>query len=40
MMNYEELEGHRAKYFPKDNFGAFSIPSVAYCHHTIRRVKK
>lgn len=33
-------DGHRAKYFPKDNFGAFSIPSVPYCHHTIRRVKK
>lgn len=33
-------DGHRAKYFPKDNFGAFSIPSVVYCHHTIRRVKK
>lgn len=33
-------DGHRAKYFPKDNFGAFSIPSVVYCHHTIRRIKK
>lgn len=33
-------DGHRAKYFPKDNFGAFSIPSIVYCHHTIRRVKK
>ena len=33
-------EGHRAKYFPNDNFGAFSIPSVPYCHHTIKRVKK
>ena len=33
-------DGHRAKYFPRDNFGAFSIPSVVYCHHTIRRIKK
>lgn len=32
-------DGHRAKYFPKDNPSAFSIPSVSYCHHTIRRVK-
>ena len=32
--------GHRAKYFPNDNPTAFSIPSVAHCHHTIRRVKK
>jgi len=31
--------GHRAKYFPKDNPSAFSIPSVSYCHHTIRRIK-
>lgn len=31
--------GHRAKYFPTNNFGAFSIPSVVYCHHTIGRIK-
>ena len=32
--------GHRKKYFPKDNPTAFSIPSVVYCHHTIRRAIK
>lgn len=33
-------DGHRAKYFPRYNSGAFSIPSVPNCHHTIRRIKK
>jgi len=32
--------GHRAKYFPKSNPSAFSIPSVSFCHHTIKRIKK
>ena len=32
-------EGHRAKYHPKSNPKAFSIPSGPYCHHTIRRIK-
>ena len=31
--------GHRAKYFPKYNSTAFSIPSAPFCHHTIRRIK-
>ena len=30
--------GHRAKYFPKNNSSAFSIPSVPNCHHTIKRI--
>ena len=32
--------GHRAKYYPKKDLTAFSIPSVPHCHHTIRRIKK
>lgn len=31
-------DGHRAKYFPTPNPGAFSIPSSPFCHHTIRRL--
>lgn len=31
-------DGHRAKYFPTPNPGAFSIPSGPFCHHTIRRL--
>lgn len=33
-------DGHRAKYHPVANYGAFSIPSGPSCHHTIRRVKQ
>ena len=32
--------GHRAKYHPKLNPSAFSIPSGPFCHHTIKRIKK
>ena len=32
-------DGHRAKYHPKKNYSAFSIPSGPFCHHTIRRLK-
>jgi len=32
-------DGHRAKYHPKINSSAFSIPSGPFCHHTIRRLK-
>lgn len=31
-------DGHRAKYHPKPNPTAFSIPSGPNCHHTIRRI--
>lgn len=34
----EIYNGHRAKYFPTPNQGAFSIPSSPFCHHTIRRL--
>ena len=33
-------DGHRAKYHPTKNHTAFSIPSGALCHHTIRRLKQ
>lgn len=33
-------DGHRAKYHPVPNYGAFSIPSGTNCHHTIRRIKQ
>lgn len=33
-------DGHRAKYHPVPNYGAFSIPSGPSCHHTIRRIKQ
>lgn len=33
-------DGHRAKYRPISNPGAFSIPSGPLCHHTIRRLKQ
>lgn len=33
-------EGHRAKYHPVANYGAFSIPSGPNCHHTIKRIKQ
>ncbi len=36
----EIYDGHRAKYHPKPNYSAFSIPSGPFCHHTIRRLKK
>ncbi len=32
--------GHRAKYWPKSNPSAFSIPTGPDCHYTIRRIKK
>ena len=32
--------GHRAKYHPKFNAAAFSIPSGPFCHHTIKRIGK
>ena len=32
-------DGHRAKYHPKKNPSAFSVPSGPNCHHTIRRIK-
>jgi len=32
-------DGHRARYHPKPNPTAFSIPSGPNCHHTIRRIK-
>lgn len=31
-------DGHRAKYHPRKNPSAFSIPNGANCHHTIRRI--
>ena len=31
-------DGHRAKYHPRINSSAFSIPSGPFCHHTIRRL--
>ena len=33
-------DSHRARYHPKLNPTAFSIPTGANCHHTIRRVTK
>jgi len=33
----EIYDGHRAKYWPKRNPEAFSIPVGPYCHHSIRR---
>ena len=32
-------KGHRAKYWPKKNDSAFSIPAQPGCHHTIRRTR-
>jgi hypothetical protein len=34
----EVYEGHRAKYHPMPNPGAFSIPVGPNCHHSIRRL--
>lgn len=31
-------DGHRARYHPRADYSAFSIPSGPNCHHTIRRV--
>ncbi len=32
-------EGHHAKYWPKKNDSAFSIPAQPCCHHAIRRTR-
>ena len=32
-------DGHRARYHPTGDLATFSIPSVPWCHHTIRRPK-
>ncbi len=32
-------KGHTAKYWPKKNDSAFSIPAQPGCHHTIRRAE-
>lgn len=31
--------GHRSRYWPEKNDGAFAIPFHAGCHHSIRRVR-
>ncbi|HZP95229.1 MAG TPA: hypothetical protein VFC31_02680 [Candidatus Limnocylindria bacterium] len=31
--------GHRARYWPEVDAGAFSIPYGPHCHHTIRRLR-
>ena len=33
-------EGHRARYWPKETKGAFSIPFDRRCHHTIGRIER
>ena len=32
-------EGHRAKYWPKENDSAFSIPAQSGCYYTTRRTR-
>lgn len=32
-------EGHRRRYWPEEDRGAFSVPDQGGCHHTIRRIR-